>query len=62
MSAKVLKITISMLNNFLTIGFRAKNSIERVKEIIPNKLLFFSYLTFDLNFKVRLGAILLILD
>ena len=29
-SAKVWKITISMLNNFFTIGFRAKNSIDRV--------------------------------
>jgi hypothetical protein len=26
----VWKITISMLNNFFTIGFRAKNSIARV--------------------------------
>jgi hypothetical protein len=29
-SAKVGKITISMLNNFFTIGFTAKNSIARV--------------------------------
>jgi hypothetical protein len=29
-NAKVWKITISMLNNFFTIGLRAKNSITRV--------------------------------
>jgi hypothetical protein len=29
-SAKVWKITISMLNKFFTIGFRATNSIARV--------------------------------
>jgi hypothetical protein len=34
-SAKVWKITILMLNNFLTIGFIAKISIDRVEEIIP---------------------------
>jgi hypothetical protein len=26
-----------LLNNFLIIGFRAKNSIARVKEVIPNE-------------------------
>jgi hypothetical protein len=35
--SKVLKITISMLNNFFTFGFRSKNSIARVKEVIPKK-------------------------
>jgi hypothetical protein len=35
--AKVLKITISMLNSFFTFGFRAKNSIARVKEVIPDE-------------------------
>jgi hypothetical protein len=34
MFPEVLKITISMLNNFCTIGFRAKNTI-RVYEVIP---------------------------
>jgi hypothetical protein len=26
-----------MLNNFFTIGFRAKNSIARIKEVIPKE-------------------------
>jgi hypothetical protein len=36
-SMKVLKITISMLNNLFTFGFRAKNSIARVYEVIPKE-------------------------
>jgi hypothetical protein len=31
-------MTISMLNNFFTIGFRAKNSIGRVYEVIPKEI------------------------
>jgi hypothetical protein len=31
------KLSISMLNNFLTIGFRAKTSISRVKKVIPDE-------------------------
>jgi hypothetical protein len=44
-----------MLNNFFTIGFRAKNSIDRVKEVIPKEIKIQSYLTFDLKFKVKRG-------
>jgi hypothetical protein len=40
-----------MLNNFFTIGFRAKNSIYRVLEIIPKELK--NVFKFDLNFKVK---------
>jgi hypothetical protein len=52
-SAKVCKITISMLNNFFTIGFRAINSMASVyKE--PRYLEMYPYLIFDLYFKVTM--------
>jgi hypothetical protein len=45
-SMKVLKITISMLNNFITIGFRSNISIARVYEVIPME--YGNVLIFDL--------------
>jgi hypothetical protein len=43
---EVCKITIVKLNNFLTLGFRAKNIIDRVKEVIPKE--FKNVIIFDL--------------
>jgi hypothetical protein len=36
-SSKVLKITISILNNLITFGFRAENIIARVSKVIPKE-------------------------
>jgi hypothetical protein len=47
-------ITISMLNNFFTIGFRAKMALTGYRKSYPRNLKMFSNLTFDLNFKVEL--------
>jgi hypothetical protein len=41
-----MKITILMLNNFFTIGVRAKNSIDRVYAVIPKEIQ--NLLIFDL--------------
>jgi hypothetical protein len=40
-----------MLNNFFTIGFRAKNSIDRVSEVIPKEIK--NPVIFDLRPKVQ---------
>jgi hypothetical protein len=48
-----MKITISMLNNFFTIGFRAKIVFTGYRKSYPRNLKMFSNLTFDLNFKVK---------
>jgi hypothetical protein len=44
-----------MLNNFFTFGFRTKNSIDKIMEIIPKE--FGNVITFDLNFKVMLRSL-----
>jgi 23S rRNA U2552 (ribose-2'-O)-methylase RlmE/FtsJ len=53
---------ILMQNNFFTIGFRAKNSIDKVKEIIPKELK--NPVIFDLlhKFQGQTEVDLLILD
>jgi hypothetical protein len=60
-SGKVCKITISVVNNFFTIGF-AKNSIDRVLEVITKE--FKNLFIFDLwrKFKGQNEANFLILD
>jgi hypothetical protein len=50
-NAKVLKITISMLNNFFTIGFRTV--LPGNRKSYPRNLEMYPCLTFDLYFKVK---------
>jgi hypothetical protein len=51
---KITNFTIVMLNSFFTIGFRAKNSIDRNRKSYPRNFKMCSYLTFDLNLKVMM--------
>jgi hypothetical protein len=54
-SAKILKITISMLNMFFTYSFRAKTVLPGYRKSYPRNPEMDSYLTFDLPvyFKVK---------
>jgi hypothetical protein len=58
-SGKIWKITISMLNNFFTIGFIEKIVLLGYRNSYPRISKIRSYLTFDLLFKVKPRSICL---
>jgi hypothetical protein len=55
-SAKVLKITLSMLNIFFTFGFRARIVFPGYRKSYLRNPEMYSCLTFDLYFKVKPGS------